>query len=600
MLNKLLAGMAALALSCATHAQVSFSQFVENAPTRAAPSSSDLLPVTLSPTVTEKVTLGGLQTYLFGQVAGAVSISSSGTSQINGPGSTQLGGVYSLAPSAHFFVTGLSTSGNFIVAQPAVGDINGIGTIATQAQTTGTSLLMGNGTGGLQNVTLGGPLTLVGKVLSSASSVQSFSFTNANGITGTVTNSTSTPNLTLGTTISGMVKGNGTGFALANPGTDYMPPTTGTAILYGNGVGGSSNVTIGGNLSFSGGILNVISAPTLTGTNFTSIPNASVLGLAASATTDTTNASNITSGTLSSSRIPTLNQNTTGNAATATTATNVAGGAAGSIAYQTAANTTAMLAAGSGVLVGGSTPGYQTAPTLTGTNFTGIPKAAVTGTAITAADTGTVTSTMIANSGVTAGSYTAANITVNAEGQITAASNGTGSAGAEILISTLTASASSNLAWTGLATYKHYRIVFSNLLPSSSSALEVQVGTGATPTWVTTGYYNAGFYNVGGSTVAGFPGNSGGMLVGAGSGGAATSGTGWTGNFDVYNFLSDHAGDTTSTLSSFGMESTSPIYEIDTGGGGLSSNTTAKTAIRIQFVSGNITSGTASLYGFNQ
>jgi len=600
MLNKLLAGMAALALSCATHAQVSFSQFVENAPTRAAPSSSDLLPVTLSPTVTEKVTLGGLQTYLFGQVAGAVSISSSGTSQINGPGSTQLGGVYSLAPSAHFFVTGLSTSGNFIVAQPAVGDINGIGTIATQAQTTGTSLLMGNGTGGLQNVTLGGPLTLVGNVLSSASSVQSFSFTNANGITGTVTNSTSTPNLTLGTTISGMVKGNGTGFALANPGTDYMPPTTGTAILYGNGVGGSSNVTIGGNLSFSGGILNVISAPTLTGTNFTSIPNASVLGLAASATTDTTNASNITSGTLSSSRIPTLNQNTTGNAATATTATNVAGGAAGSIAYQTAANTTAMLAAGSGVLVGGSTPGYQTAPTLTGTNFTGIPKAAVTGTAITAADTGTVTSTMIANSGVTAGSYTAANITVNAEGQITAASNGTGSAGAEILISTLTASASSNLAWTGLATYKHYRIVFSNLLPSSSSALEVQVGTGATPTWVTTGYYNAGFYNVGGSTVAGFPGNSGGMLVGAGSGGAATSGTGWTGNFDVYNFLSDHAGDTTSTLSSFGMESTSPIYEIDTGGGGLSSNTTAKTAIRIQFVSGNITSGTASLYGFNQ
>lgn len=73
----------------------------------------------------------------------------------------------------------------------------------------------------------------------------------------------------------------------------------------------------------------------------------------------------------------------TGNAATATRATNLAAGAAGSIPYQTAANTTAFVATASGVLVGGTTPSFSTTPTLTGTNFTAIPNAALSNNTVT-------------------------------------------------------------------------------------------------------------------------------------------------------------------------------------------------------------------------
>lgn len=75
--------------------------------------------------------------------------------------------------------------------------------------------------------------------------------------------------------------------------------------------------------------------------------------------------------------------NITGNAATATKATNLNDGTAGAIPYQTAANTTTFLSSASGVLVGGNPPTFSTAPTLTGTNFSSIPNAALTNSSVT-------------------------------------------------------------------------------------------------------------------------------------------------------------------------------------------------------------------------
>jgi hypothetical protein len=82
----------------------------------------------------------------------------------------------------------------------------------------------------------------------------------ANGFAGTVVNANNEAVITLKTTITGLIKGNGIALSKAISGTDYAPPTSGGSILFGNGAGGFNNVTIGTNLSFSGGTLNASSS----------------------------------------------------------------------------------------------------------------------------------------------------------------------------------------------------------------------------------------------------------------------------------------------------------------------------------------------------
>jgi hypothetical protein len=73
--------------------------------------------------------------------------------------------------------------------------------------------------------------------------VMSVAVNSVNGFAGTVANPTTTPAVTLETTVTGILKGNGTGVTAAVSGTDYATPTSGSGLLKGNGAGGFSAAT---------------------------------------------------------------------------------------------------------------------------------------------------------------------------------------------------------------------------------------------------------------------------------------------------------------------------------------------------------------------
>jgi len=81
-------------------------------------------------------------------------------------------------------------------------------------------------TGYVLSSTTGGVLSWVAAGVGTVTSV---SVASANGFTGTVATSTSTPAITITTSISGMLKGNGTALSAATSGTDYAPGTSALA-----------------------------------------------------------------------------------------------------------------------------------------------------------------------------------------------------------------------------------------------------------------------------------------------------------------------------------------------------------------------------------
>lgn len=94
-------------------------------------------------------------------------------------------------------------------------------------------------------------------------SVTSFGFTNGNGFTGTVSNNTTTPVLSMGTSLTGIISGNGTGLGTVTIGSGLsysggvLSATGGTSLnglIYGTGSAFAA-ASVGAGLSFSGGTL---------------------------------------------------------------------------------------------------------------------------------------------------------------------------------------------------------------------------------------------------------------------------------------------------------------------------------------------------------
>ena len=168
--------------------------------------------------------------------------------------------------------------------------------------------------------------------------VTSVSVVTANGLAGTVATSTTTPAITLTTSVTGVIKGNGTALSAATSGTDYSLGTSALAT-------------------------GIIKSTTTTG--------ALTIAIAAD--------------------FPTLNQNTSGNAATVTTNANLTGGVT-SVGNAATVITNANL-------TGGVTSVGNAATVVTNANLTGVITSSGNATSI-ASQTGTGTKFVVDTSPV--------------------------------------------------------------------------------------------------------------------------------------------------------------------------------------------------------
>ncbi len=193
----------------------------------------------------------------------------------------------------------VTTNANLSGAVTSVGNATSITNSAVtyvKIQDVNATRLLGNPTGSSaapSEISLGSGLSFAGTTLVSTGSggtVTNFSINNANGFNGSVLNPTTTPTLTIQTTVNGILKGNGTVVSAAVaadiPIINNLSSTTNT--MTSNVNGNSSNAAIINSNSISSATNTITSSVNGVSSN-TSIVNSNALSLSTTSLTSSVN-----------------------------------------------------------------------------------------------------------------------------------------------------------------------------------------------------------------------------------------------------------------------------------------------------------------------
>ena len=243
---------------------------------------------------------GGIVTFkAAGQTGVSIAVGESAFVYFNGTDYVKVAGTAAVS-SFSAGTTGLTPStattgavtlaGTLAVANGGTGQTTASAAFNALSPVTSTGdLILGNGTNSSTRLAIGANtyvLTSNGTTASWAANplgtVTSASVVSANGFAGTVATATTTPAITLTTSITGVLKGNGTAISAATAGTDYLAPPSGTAILKANSSGALANATAGTDYVAPGTATTFTATQTFSGT---SSAQAIVLSDAAEVTT---------------------------------------------------------------------------------------------------------------------------------------------------------------------------------------------------------------------------------------------------------------------------------------------------------------------------